>query len=262
MTFISTLRSLVLLLSLITLVSCGSSSSSMNILKNISVTPEVIDGEQHISVTSDLGMGNVTLPSVTIPILSSGRQVGSVGMQPTLAGTNELTIKINVTAVSNLRYENASLPNGSVIPLIGSNEVIVIPVGNKGEIYLSLTNGVYAIGAAIPFSSLDSLGRSTGGISIFPIFNNGDVIASAGLYLSQTSGQNGLAIVADVSSVFNNSTDDVSVLKEFAAMAPQQEEAVSALHLKTYRASKRNTKKVDSVMYKLHKFRSQLKLYK
>ena len=88
----------------------------------------------------------------------------------------ETSININVSAVSDLRYERASLPNGSAIPLIGSNEVIVLPVGDKGEIYLSLVDGVYALGAAIPFKTLDSLGRSTGGISIFPIFNNGKVI--------------------------------------------------------------------------------------
>lgn len=262
MTFISTLKSFSLLFALVSLVSCGSSSSSMNILKDITVTPEVIDGEQHISLSSSLEMGNVSLPAVTIPILSSGKQIGSIEMQTVIGGQNELTVKVNVSAVADLRYERASLPNGTTIPLIGGNEVIVIPVGNKGEIYLSLSNGVYALGAAIPFSSLDSLGRSTGGISIFPIFNNGEVIASAGMYLSQTSGQNGLAIVADISSVFNGQADDIGVLREFAAMAPQREEAVSSLHLQTYRANKTNTKRVDNVMYGLHKKRSTLKLYK
>jgi len=195
------------------LVSCGQNPSQVQIVKDLSfVTSTNANNEVILSLDVELELGNMALPSLEVPVMhpQNGQQLGTVSLLATMNGTNELGLDINLTSASagSINNGNANLPNNRPIPVggIDQSKVLAFPVGQTGiKIYLALAPGMALVGVAVPITQLDSLGKSLGGLNIFPTFNIEGVQGIAGLFTGQKPGQSGLALFADFSKVIDPS---------------------------------------------------------
>lgn len=237
-----------LLISMI-LTSCGKQKP---MVKDVSVASSYVEDDLYLSLDTSLSIGNVNLPTVTIPILMPRtlEEVGTVQMQGGRSSENILKLKLNVSEVSKLDAGRSTLPNGVDLPIIGGNRVIEIPVSNRLKIYISIGDSVVALGVAVPFRTFDRIGAGVGTSAIFPMFYIRDIIGSAGIYTSKTSGENGFAIFADVT----NTLSDIDFLD-----LNTQEGQVLEYNAKIPLESKK--KKIDLNLLKLHRQRRQLRLY-
>ncbi len=166
---------------------------------------------------------------------------------------------MNVSELADVNTAQATLPNGNMVPLIANNQVIAVNIGNGARLYLALSENVTAIGVAVPISAFDSIGQSLPGLNFFPIVNTGDVIGTAGIFTGAQPGQNGIAVVADVSKIVNMGK---LLPSTSAMMAIQAEEAQDSLKLdyRSHMVSKSKKSKLDRMIYKLNKRRTVLRM--
>lgn len=233
------------------LVSCGKQKPMVT---DITVAPSYEDNDVIISVDADLSLGNVTLPATSIPILlpKTWQEIGSVQMSVNRQGENNLKVMLNLTAIAKIEAQSATLPNGAILPLIGENKTIVIPVENKLNIYVSFGDGLAALGVAIPFKTLDGLGDKVGTTALFPVFNIKNVFGTAGLYTSRNMGENGIALFADLSQVL----DPIHFLDIGAV-----DSSLKSLQYHGLKPSEGKKRAIDAQMLKLHKTRKRLSLH-
>lgn len=219
---------------------------------DIKVQPEYVENDILIHVSADLSLGNVVLPNVALPLIipRSGLEIGSLIMNPALGGKNQMRVSLNLSAVSKLRAAEGKLPNGGLLPLIGLTKTITIPVNDKVVIYLTLGDGVAALGVAVPFKTLDSVGSRIGTSSLFPVFNINQIFGAAGIYTSKTQGQNGFGLFADLTNVLApvdiidlGGDSDIRVINASSIVPPSRVE-----------------QKLNNELYNLHKARRQLRM--
>lgn len=255
MTFLSSLRRLTysatLLATLLALVSCGSQKPMVDSIK---VVPTVVDDDIIVSMTADLGIGNVQLPIAGFPIIlpKTGKEIGLISLLTSADGKNQLHLEINVSEAANLEVAQVKLPNGSVVPLIGQNKTLEIPVGSKVKVYLSITETSAALGVAIPIKTFDAIGKKTGTAALMPVFNKNGVLGAAGIYTSKTPGKNGFALVADLSS-------KIAPLMA-SQMGIQMQQQEQSLDVTSLVPSARQEKRINRELLKLHKKRKRLQL--
>lgn len=170
------------------------------IVTGIQVSSSTVSQDVILSLKADLNLGNMTFPAVTLPILHPKGQtpIGSVELVPVLGGSNQMKINVNVSSLSDISASIPQLPNGNSVPLIASNPTIVVDLGAGAKLYLTLTSNVVALGVAVPIKTFDSIGSAVGGVNLFPVFTIDKVIGAAGIFTGAKAGQNGFAIVADV----------------------------------------------------------------
>ncbi len=245
-----------------TLVSCGGNGGYV---QNVQVSSEVDNSEVLVSVSAELQIGNISLSNLTLPIIvpRTGREIGLISMYRDIEGRNKFEVELNVSAIASVEAIVAQLPNGNVLPLIRENSVIVIPIKDKANVYLAFSDGVAAIGATVGISGLDSLGRSVGETSIFPNFNAGQVLGSAGIYTSRTAGKNGFGLFVDISSVIDTNDLLAQPTTRFAAFsASKSSRAPSAqklvLDYNSISTSSSKKRKIDKKLYRLHRNRATL----
>lgn len=254
MSNLKSLRIVFLCIVSVFLVSCGSNKPMVN---DVKVSTSVDGQDVMLSLTADLGIGNLQLPNASLPIIlpKDGREIGQVSLSGVLGGKNILSIDINVSETANLEFASARLPNGAMIPLIADNSVLKIPVDNV-VVYLSLLEGAQAIGVAVPIKSFDKAGRKVGTTTLMPVFSKNGNLGAAGIFTSKTSGQNGIAVVTDISGKIEN------LLNQSNARVAQMEQADSgSLDFRSHSVSKSKKKRIDREMYKLHRKRTKLKLH-
>lgn len=244
-------KSLIAIPAILLFVSCGSQKP---MVKDIEVTPHYVNNDLHVSLSADLGLGNVALPQISLPIVKNGEDIGTVSMGSLMGGENALEVSINVNAVADIQTELARLPNGAALPLIGGNRAIVVPISSKMELYLSIEDGSAAIGISIPFKTLDSIGAKVGNSSVFPAFHMNEVSGAAGMYFSKTRGQNGFGLFADISQVL-----DQTMFKHLGFRPDIQ--AQSSLEFASIRPSSRTKRKIDRQLYYLNRKRARLQLH-
>jgi len=230
------------------LVSCGSQKP---LVSDISVVPEYVGNDVYVSMSAVLAIGNVTLPNAAFPIIlpKTGQEIGVVQMQTGLDGKNILGVDINLSSIVNLQADSARLPNGTFLPLIGENQTIEIPIQNKLSLYVSFGNGQAAIGIAVPFRTLDSLGRKVGTTSLFPSFNIKNIIGAAGIYTSRTAGKNGIGLFADITNVM------APVMFKDLGVADKLNLDYSSIIPSSYKE-----RKINKEMLKLHSRRKRLSI--
>lgn len=246
-------KSLFALSLLFIFVSCGSNKPSV---RDIKVDPHYEGADLYLSVSADLSIGNLSLQNISLPIIvpSSGENIGSVSMVSQMDGANLLDIDLNVSAVANVQGQEARLPNGNPLPLIGSNQTIVIPVSKGAQIYLTLDNGQVAIGTAIPIKTLDQVGANVGSASLFPSFHIDRAVGSAGLFTSKTAGQNGIGLFVDVSAYL----EDVMFMDlgfDPSIMAMQDQAPVVDIS-----PSRRKERRLNRELYYLDRRRAELQM--
>lgn len=261
-------KSVLVLPLLFTLVSCGSQKPMVS---DIQVVPQYVDNDVYVSISADLSLGNVTLPQVGFPIYmpKTFEEIGNLTMLTTVNGGNKLNIEINLSSIIYLEAREARLPNGSILPLIGTNKTIEIPIQDKLILYVTFGDGVAAVGVAIPFSTLDGLGRSVGTTSLFPVFNIKNVFGAAGLYTSKEAGKNGFGLFADISNVmepvmFLDLGESISQSKSMSQRFSEKTSASLSekvnLNYSSIIPSSSKEKKINREMYKLHSKRKRLSI--
>lgn len=241
-------------------ISCGGGAPS-NVLSGVKVETKTIDGDIWLSFASDLNLGAMQFASISVPVLHPRGQtpVGQLELVSGFSGVNQLRISVNVSELADVQTTTATLPNGNMIPLIANNSVIAVKIGGGASVYIALSEKVTAIGVAVPISAFDSIGRTLPGLNFFPVVNTGDVIGTAGIFTGLNPGQNGIAVVADVSKVVNIG----SLLNASSSMmAIQAEQARDTLKLdyRSHAGSSSQKSKLDNMIYELHKKKAILRM--
>lgn len=193
----SVLRLVTLVMLAVVVSACG---KRPQIVTGIQVSSSTVSQDVILSLKADLNLGNMTFPAVTLPILHPRGQtpIGSVELVPVLGGSNQMKINVNVSSLADISAVVPTLPNGNSVPLLASNPTIVVELGAGAKLYLTLTQNVVALGVAVPIKTFDSIGSAVGGVNLFPNFTIDKVIGAAGIFTGARAGQNGFAIIADV----------------------------------------------------------------
>jgi hypothetical protein len=244
----NTVKAILLLSLTFILASCGSQKPMVS---DIEVSPQYINNDVYVSLNAQLSLGNVTLPQAGFPILmpKTLEEIGMITMQSTGSGKNQLHVEINLSAIAHIEAVNARLPNGSILPLIGESKTIEIPIKDKLSVYVSFGDGMAALGVAIPFKTLDSLGKKVGTTSLFPVFNIKNVFGAAGIYTSKETGKNGFGLFADLTQVMD------PIMFVDLGVADKLN-----LNYSSIVPSYKKEKKINREMYKLHSRRKRLKI--
>lgn len=242
-------------------VSCGSSSS--NVLNGVTVSTQKVNDDLWMSFAADINLGAMSFGSVSLPIMKpkTQTQVGQLELISGFNGVNQLKVSVNMSQFVDVNTSMARLPNGNAIPMIANNQTIAVDIGKGAKIYLTLSETVTAIGVAVPISEFDKLGQSLPGLNFFPIVTQGNIVATAGIFTGLNAGQNGIAVVADLSKVVNLGQlipQDASLLAVQAEQAPES----IKLNYQSQSGSQAQKAKLDQMVYELHKKRAVLRMRK
>jgi len=241
-------------------VSCGKAPS--NVLTGVKVESRTIENDVWMSFSADLNLGAMNFASISIPVLHPRGQtpVGQLDLVSGLGGVNQLKISVNVSEISDVRATQSVLPNGNMIPLIANNPTIAINIGNGAKVYLTISENVTAIGVAVPITAFDSIGQSLPGLNFFPIINTNGVIGTAGIFTGRNSGQNGIAVVADVSQVVNLGNILPSAPSVYLMQAETARSEGIKLDYRSQAGSSSQKSKLDNMIYKLHQKKAVLRM--
>ena len=251
-------KALVLGVLTLALVSCGGSQPMVD---NVSISTDQIDGDIYVGLDADLSIGNLSLPNASFPIIlpKSGKEIGQLSLMTTLEGKNQLSVDVNVSETANLDLSSVALPNGSKVPLIGDRPVIAVPIGKGAQVYISLTQDSAAIGLSVPISSFDALGAKVGKTSLMPVFNTNGIVGAAGIFTSSSPGQNGFALVADVSGALGNLVKS-NVLEDHSSRMVEKQMASDELDFNLEAPTRSQKKVIDRELYRMHRRDQQLEL--
>lgn len=257
-----------LLLKLVTLVMLSSVVASCGkrpqVVTGIQVQSSTVGQDVMLALSADLDLGAMTFSAVTLPILHPRGQtpIGAVELLPVLGGKNQIRISVNVSSLADIRANQALLPNGNAIPLIANNPTISVPLGAGAQLYLTIGANSVALGVAIPIKSFDGIGSAVGAINLFPVFAIDKVIGAAGLFTGSQSGQNGFALITDVTGYVNMQNIFVpQQASDFMRIASVQEEQVIVkLNYSSQIPSKSKEDKINSMILDLNRKRTRLQL--
>ncbi|HXH76565.1 MAG TPA: hypothetical protein VNJ08_16455 [Bacteriovoracaceae bacterium] len=240
--------------------SCG---KQPQVLTGVQVQTSHVENDIWLSFSADLNLGAMSFPAITLPVLHPRTliQVGQVELAPSLGGKNYLKLGVNLSELSDIRSSRGSLPNGNTIPLIANNPTVVVNLGSGAQLYITVSETVTALGVAIPIRQFDQIGQSVPGLNIFPVIAIDKVIATAGLFTSRNAGQNGIAVVADVSQ-YVNMQEVFKPQSGAAIMMAQAEEAMDAIKLdyRSHAPGKNAQDKVNRIIYDMNNRRLRLQL--
>ena len=267
-------RKLLLILAMLStslLTSCGGSGGNQQVVTDIQVGTYTSGGDVMVEFNTLLDIGNLTLPTVMIPINhpQTGRDLGHVDLKASFDGRNEIGLQLNVTGAFNASTsQNSKLPNDTDIPIGGVQNVDVtnFPITQSGaQVYLGLAKNVSFVGTAIPIKEFDVLGANVGAVNLFARFDIEGVIGIAGIFTGP-SGQNGLGIFVDTSKYFDP-TDIIGnfpLPKQNLRLAKDVEQfgglkAANPLYIDQSPDS-RVERRLKRNLYKLHRRRTQLNI--
>lgn len=198
------MKNFLLVLGLVSLlVSCG---KQPQVIKSIGVQTEVINNEVILKVQTQVEMGNISFPFLTLPIVHPrlNLEIGQVVIAPLSGSLNLLEVDLNFTALLSLNLSTAQLPNGGMVPLMNNEEVITVKIDDKVYLYINPRKESFSIGLALPFKTLDVIGQNIGNTSLFPVFAIDKAWGSAGIFTGRQSGQSGFGLFANISQYVQN----------------------------------------------------------
>jgi hypothetical protein len=244
--------------------SCG--KGTPKVVTGIQVQSSTIGQDVMLSLKADLDLGAMSFPSVTLPILHPRGQtpIGSVELLPVLGGKNQIKISVNVSSLADIHASQAALPNGNAIPLIANNPTITIALGAGAKLYLTIGANAVALGVAVPIKTFDSIGSAVGAINLFPVFTIDKVVGAAGIFTGSQAGQNGFALIADVTQYVNMQNifvpQQADVMVKMAMLQEQQD--VVSLNYASQAPSKAKESKINSMIYNLNQRKARLQLHR
>lgn len=234
------------------------------VVTGIQVQSSTSGADVLLAVKADLNLGNMSFPSVTLPILHPKGQtpIGTVELLPVLGGKNQMKISVNVSSLADIEAIQASLPNGNSIPLIAANKTIIVSLGKGAELYLTIGANAVALGVAVPIKTFDRIGNSVGGASLMPIFAIDRVVGSAGMFTSAQAGQSGFALIADVTQYVN--MQDIFAPQQEADLirmaSGEVEQAEVKLKYLSHIPSEAKEARINSMVLDLNRRSTRLKL--
>jgi hypothetical protein len=196
------LIALALLTSMFALTGCGDSATKW--VEDVNVETANQNDQKWVVTDFQLNLNKVMLPFLTLPLPNS---YGAFRMWR-LNGKNYMGVDLNLTTILDQPGGNATLPNGQMVP-VDTNGVGVIEVeidDINGKVYVAMAEGMTLVGVAVSIDQLDGMG--VGEIGVFPMFNIKGYDVTAGLYTSDESGKTGIAVFANVGSLWEKSTYD------------------------------------------------------
>lgn len=233
------------------------------VVTGIQVQSSVVNEDVMLALKADLDLGSMTFPAVTLPILHprGQTQLGSVELLPVLGGKNQIKISVNVSSLADIRASQASLPNGNAVPLIANNPTITVNLGKGARLYLTIGANAVALGVAVPIATFDGIGNAVGAVNLFPVFTIDKVVGAAGLFTG-AAGQNGIALIADVTQYVN--MQDIFVPQQAADMMiladAQEEQALVKLNYASQIPAKAKEDQINSMIYELNRRKAKLQL--
>lgn len=257
---ISLLKLVTLVILSLVMSACG---KRPQVVTGIQVQSSVVAEDVMLALKADLDLGNMTFPSVALPILHPRGQtpIGSVELLPVLGAKNQIKISVNVSALSDIRATQALLPNGNAIPLIANNPTITVNLGKGAQLYLTVGANAVALGVAVPIATFDGIGNTVGATNLFPIFAIDKVIGAAGLFTG-AAGQNGIALIADVTQYVK--LQDIFVPQQAADMMSladaQEEQAVVRLNYASQIPESSKEEQINSMILQLNRRKARLQL--
>lgn len=224
------------------LASCG---KQPQIIKNVNVQSEVIEEELILKVQTQVDMGNISFPYLTLPIIHPklNLEIGQITVAPITGSLNLLEIDLNFTSLLNLNLKQAQLPNGGMVPLMNQEEVITVKIDNKVYLYINPRQESFSIGVALPFKSLDAMGANVGNTSLFPVFAMEKAWGAAGIFTGKESGQNGFGFFANISAY----------VKDLNWQIPKVQKNTLAIQKKSLNPSAEQKEYIDGKIYQMHK---------
>ena len=267
-TFFKRIRFLFPLFMILMLSSCGQKS----IIKDVLVQTYESDGEVYARLDVGFALGNVMLPSISIPIYNPNDMTtcyGQVSVLGGLNGVNDVVIDVNLTQALHINGGIASLPDGSPLPLggLGNAAVIQIPLFNdQHRLYIAADSGVALMGFALTFKELDVIGKTLGGADLLIPFNIKKVRGAAGFFTDRQPGGTGIAAFVDIGGVITPSElEEVKSMGDIATKSLRVRSAAeisdqSTITFSSKLMSSKKKRKFDTFLYKLHKKKQRLHL--
>ena len=198
----------------LTITACG--SDSKKIVSGVVVETRDQNEQKYVVADFEMALGEAELPFLHLPLPN---EYGYLRMYRS-NGINRVAIDINLTEVLKVPAGQATLPNGTMIPVdtMGAG-VIEIPVsGINGKVYVSYNNDVALVGFAFAIKQLDYIGRDVGTIGIFPRFNVSNMSVTAGIFSSPSTGQNGVAVFGNIAGIWGSNGDLASSMEAFQSI--------------------------------------------
>lgn len=251
--------------------SCGTGNGENPMVTDVRLASQTNDGDIFVEIDATLDLGNITLPSIQYPVIhpKTSELIGEINLGTTFSGTTELTLSINLTNITRVpSIANSKLPNGLNLPVGGLRDidVVQIPIAdNRAQVYIAMGDGIAMAGVAVVVSGMDQIGHEIGTSGFFPMFEIDDVKGIGGIFTSSNVGQNGLALFVDLSSVIDpqNFLAQSSRLKSgsvFAMRATPYLNSGSQLFFIDQEPGKKQKKKMQKLIYKLHRSRARLNI--
>lgn len=182
--------------------SCGKNSKKWVTDVNIETANQ--DDQTWVVTDFQLDLGETQVPFLMRPLPGD---YGNFRMWR-LNGQNYLGVDLNLTSILGLPGGLATLPNGHQIP-VDTNDAGVIQIEIEqinGKVYLAKAEGMTLVGVAVSIEQLDDL--DAGEIGLFSAFEVGGIDITAGVYTSESEGDNGIAIFANIGSLWDKSLYD------------------------------------------------------
>ncbi|MDG0815517.1 hypothetical protein [Bdellovibrio svalbardensis] len=194
-------------LTLSSLAAC--SENGVQIIKGADLKAEVQQGDIYVDLTTHLDSNNVQILAVQLPIYNPENpleQLGLVSIATPSQGVTDISLELNLSKVAKLQSltPEKGLPNGTAFPVWGvnANNWYSLPLNNSktSKLYVNIEGTLQkaVVGYALVSDSL-SAGVTA---NIFAPFNAQGVSGYGGIFSGVTPGTSGVAVFADISSVF------------------------------------------------------------
>lgn len=185
-----------------------SGCAKINILKSLDVSVAEQNtgssaGEQYITMTAKLDLGNAVFGELQIPVLDpqSGLIVGQLGLSTAPDGMQNVSLGVNASVVLHAdRTLGSTLPNGRELPAslgASAGEILGFPILRHSRVYIGgdLQNRAF-IGVALAVNALDDITNNVGASAnvFFGQQFSPQVYGIAGLYGSPVPNRSGVAI--------------------------------------------------------------------
>jgi hypothetical protein len=188
------------------LTSCG--GERKKIVTDFNLETRDQDDQKFVVSDFQLDLGSAELPFLHLPL---PKDYGYVRLYR-LNGMNHVALDVNLSEILKLPGGEATLPNGTMLPVDTQGAgVISIPInGINGVVYIAQKDDMTLVGFAISIKQLDGLGNSVGTIGVFPNFDIKNVNVTAGVFSSDGEGKTGIAVFANIGSLWNGDDKELA----------------------------------------------------
>jgi hypothetical protein len=176
-------------------------------IQGIDLQQTITPKTQYLEWESIISLGNLMLPDHLVTIHAPEKQaIGEIGFQKLDDGTNRIAVKVDLNAAKqHFHQKTPQLPNGDQIPYFESAKtgLMEIPIFENSRLYLhSSDSGDILAGIALNLPALDRIFQRKPRMPLLRSieFNFLPIFGSAGVYLSEHRGQNGIYLFANKST--------------------------------------------------------------